>query len=412
MPTIDFDACPCSGKNMSTLVAPWILLTLYHHQGTHGYEIQKMILSQLQELDLGLNMTGLYRHLNLLEKRGVLTLVWDTDEPGPAKRGYHLTEAGKEGLWRWIGTLGLQLTLIGKFLDEANKVFPQAILPRLVMEQDNPDAARACRIWKEMKLNNTAYALGAFGLVPVAWQVVAVGITAWRNVPFPTPWTTGLRLIGALRGDIMVDHTLFRHAGDSLGRWIMAFGMAAAAGVAFGLIIGWWRPVEQLTMPVVHILQLVPGLAWIPVAILTFGVGEKATFFMIALTVFAPVVINVVSGVKQVDVMLLRAARMLGAGRSTLFFRVLLPGALPQIIAGLRVGLGNGWRFLVAAEMIVGTGTGLGYAIVQARWTLDYAAACVCIIVICLVGLATEHLVFLPLEKMTVERWGLVRGDL
>ena len=135
MTIIDFDECPCSGKNMSTLVAPWILLTLYHHAGTHGYEIQKLILSQLQELDLGLNMTGLYRHLNMLEKRGVLTSTWDTGEPGPARRKYYLTESGKECLWRWLGTLGIQLTLIGKFLDEAHRVFPQAVLPKVVMGQ-------------------------------------------------------------------------------------------------------------------------------------------------------------------------------------------------------------------------------------------------------------------------------------
>lgn len=138
MSIIDFDSCPCSGKNMSILVAPWILLTLYHHEGTHGYEIQKLILSRLQELDRGLNLTGLYRHLNLLEKRGVLTSTWDTGEPGPARRRYFLTESGKECLWRWLGTLGVQLTLIGKFLDEAHQVFPQAILPKVV-----PDSTAA-----------------------------------------------------------------------------------------------------------------------------------------------------------------------------------------------------------------------------------------------------------------------------
>ena len=140
MPIVDFEECPCSGKNMSTLVAPWILLTLYHHEGTHGYEIQRLILSRLQELDLGLNIAGLYRHLNMLEKRGVLTSTWDTGEPGPAKRKYYLTESGKECLWRWLGTLGTQLTLIGKFLDEAQRVFPQAVLPKVVMAQTDKEA--------------------------------------------------------------------------------------------------------------------------------------------------------------------------------------------------------------------------------------------------------------------------------
>jgi len=133
MKTIDFKACPCSGKNMSTLVAPWILLALYHHPGTHGYEIQKIILTQLLELELGFNLAGLYRHLNLLEKRGMLISTWETGNPGPAKRSYSLTAAGKECLWRWLGTLGIQLTLIGKFLHEAHRVFPKSVLPKVVM---------------------------------------------------------------------------------------------------------------------------------------------------------------------------------------------------------------------------------------------------------------------------------------
>jgi len=142
MSITDFEACPCSGKNMSTLVGPWILLTLYHHTGTHGYEIQKIILNRLQEMDLGLNMAGLYRHLNLLEKRGMLTSTWETGEPGPARRRYFLTEAGKECLWRWLGTLGVQLILIGKFLDEARLVFPQAVLPKVVMGKGSKKAMK------------------------------------------------------------------------------------------------------------------------------------------------------------------------------------------------------------------------------------------------------------------------------
>jgi ABC-type nitrate/sulfonate/bicarbonate transport system permease component len=272
---------------------------------------------------------------------------------------------------------------------------------------DKANVAAAAR----RKMRNLSFSLASFALVLAVWVLTAVVIAAWRRVPFPTPWLTASRLLGALGGDILMDHTLYRHTMDSLARWILAFLAASTSGVAFGLAGGWWRVVEKTIMPIVHILQLVPGLAWIPVAILLFGVGEKATFFMIAITAFAPVAINVVSGVKRVDVMYVRAARMLGAGRKVLFLRVLLPGALPHILSGLRIGLGNGWRVLVAAEMIVGTGTGLGYAIIQARWTLDYASAFVCIIVICLVGLGVERLVFSPLERKTVERWGLRHGE-
>jgi len=142
MTITDFKACPCSGKNMSTLVAPWILLALYHHPGTHGYEIQKIILGRLQKMELGLNMAGLYRHLNLLEKRGMLTSTWETGEPGPAKRQYSLTEAGKKCLWHWLNTLGAQLILIGKFLDEAHRVFPSAVLPKVVRGKGSKKAVK------------------------------------------------------------------------------------------------------------------------------------------------------------------------------------------------------------------------------------------------------------------------------
>jgi ABC-type nitrate/sulfonate/bicarbonate transport system permease component len=90
---------------------------------------------------------------------------------------------------------------------------------------------------------------------------------------------------------------------------------------------------------------------------------------------------------------------------------VLLPGALPQIISGLRVGLGNSWRVVVAAEMVVGTGSGLGYAIVQSRWSLDFTSAFVCIIVIAMIGLVVEQAVLKPLERRTIRRWGIHRRN-
>lgn len=133
MPIIDLDQCPCSGKNISTLVAPWILLTLHQNDGLHGYDIQKIILGKLQELGFGLNAGGLYRHLSLLEKRGVLTSQWDTSGTGPARHRFFLTQSGKECLWRWLSTLSAHATLIGKFMDEAQKVFSNAVLPKVTL---------------------------------------------------------------------------------------------------------------------------------------------------------------------------------------------------------------------------------------------------------------------------------------
>lgn len=102
-----------------------------------------------------------------------------------------------------------------------------------------------------------------------------------------------------------------------------------------------------------------------------------------------------------------RAGRMCGAGPLSLFVTVFLPGALPHLLSGLRIALGAAWRVLVAAEMIVGSGDGLGYAIIQSRWTMDYVSAFVCIAIIALFGLGLERLVLAPLERRTVRRWGL-----
>jgi DNA-binding PadR family transcriptional regulator len=128
---VDFKDCPCSGKNMSNLAAPWILLTLHRRDGLHGYELTKIVKGLMDELGIGLNITGLYRHLNQLEKRGMLVSEWDTRNKGPAKRNYYLTENGRKCLWRWIQTLSLQMSLIGTFFNHVKGVFPAAHLPKV-----------------------------------------------------------------------------------------------------------------------------------------------------------------------------------------------------------------------------------------------------------------------------------------
>ncbi len=256
-------------------------------------------------------------------------------------------------------------------------------------------------------VSNLAFTAGTVLLGGILWQIVAVIVSSARGVDFPTPVMTAGHLARLLTGEDLVDQSIYRHIEDSLRRWVTGFSLAAACGLAFGLAAGREGVFRRLTLPLVHCLQLVPGLAWIPVALLLFGISEKTTVFMIAVTAFPPVAINVLAGVKEVDATYLRAARMLGARGTTLVFRVLLPGALPHILSGLRVGLGNGWRVLLAAEMVVGTGTGLGYSIIQSRWTLDYISAFACLAVIMFIGLAVERLVFANLERWTIERWRL-----
>ena len=125
----NFDDCPCSGKNMSYFTAPWILLALYNHKRTHGYEIKKILKTYMEDLRISMNITGLYRHLKLMEQRGVVSSEWDTSDKGPAKRQYFLTERGKECLWQWMQTLYIQHELITRFFQKAGNVFPSSTLP-------------------------------------------------------------------------------------------------------------------------------------------------------------------------------------------------------------------------------------------------------------------------------------------
>ena len=132
--SVNFQDCPCSGKNMTYFSAPWILLTLYDHEGIHGYELKKVIKGYMEDLGISMNITGLYRHLRLMEKRGVVFSEWDTPDNGPAKRQYYLTESGDECLWRWMQTLHIQLELITRFLDKAGSVFPSPPLPKIQIQ--------------------------------------------------------------------------------------------------------------------------------------------------------------------------------------------------------------------------------------------------------------------------------------
>ncbi len=123
--------CPCAGKNMKPFVAPWILLTLIDYEGAHGYKIKKIMNRYTQDLGIPLNITGLYRHLNGLEQRGLLYSKWDSGGRGPAKRKYYLTESGKECLRYWMRTLSMQSLLIGRFFEQAKKVFPSTRMPTI-----------------------------------------------------------------------------------------------------------------------------------------------------------------------------------------------------------------------------------------------------------------------------------------
>jgi len=198
---------------------------------------------------------------------------------------------------------------------------------------------------------------------------------------------------------------LLKYIVASLYRVTWGFLVAVLVGVPFGLILGWFRPAYQAFNPLIQVLRPISPIAWIPLAILWFGVSDLAPIFLIFLASVFPITVSATAAVQNLQPVYLRAARNFGLGRAELFRRVILPGALPQILTGVRIALGVAWLVVVAAEMIA-VNSGLGYLIIDARNAgKRYDLVVAGMVVIGLIGLALD-LVVRRLEQFEEVNWG------
>jgi len=266
---------------------------------------------------------------------------------------------------------------------------------------------RAKKVLKVICINFVS--LGLFILI---WFLLSLYVNNIRGVPFPTPQDTFRQFYDfVFLGEKIYMMTIWDHFFDSIWRWVRGYTIAVILGIFIGFALGSSKILHDIIMPIVIILQLIPGLAWIPIALLLFGLSDSSTIFMIAMMGVTPIIINTSSGIQSTPKIYVRAAQMMGASRIRIFFQVMLPSSILPIINGLRIGLANAWRVLVAAEMIVGTGVGLGYIIIEARWSLNFTAAFVCIMIICIVGLIIEKFIFVVIEKWAMNMMGFTKGD-
>lgn len=227
--------------------------------------------------------------------------------------------------------------------------------------------------------------MGLLIVLLVLWQITSVYILDKRTaVLLPSPTSVAYAFY-----DLVVSGELFIHMRDSLRRELIAFVWALTA-IPLGIAMGWSQSVNDQLDPLIEVLRPVPPLAWIPLSILWFGIGDVQNQFIIFLGMFFPILLNTVSGVKNIEPNLVRAARCLGAGEGRVLKRVVLRAALPQIITGIRVGLGVGWMALVAAEL-VGANSGLGFLINDARTLLRTDIVVVGMITIGVVGLIIDR---------------------
>jgi NitT/TauT family transport system permease protein len=198
------------------------------------------------------------------------------------------------------------------------------------------------------------------------------------------------------------------HAIDTILRLAGGFALAAVGGVAIGIAMGRWRFAEDVFLPLVSIGAPIPGLAYAPLFLLWFGLGNFSAVLLVGFVSAFPIIINTWTGVKAVKEIWVRAAQAMGADDRRLFRHVILPGALPYILTGLRLGLAQAWRILVGVEMLAAVPWGLGWLIFGAREFLNTDVMLAGIVVIALIGLALEKLVFQRIENFTVVRWGMM----
>jgi NitT/TauT family transport system permease protein len=203
---------------------------------------------------------------------------------------------------------------------------------------------------------------------------------------------------------------MLRHATYTLARMLTGFALAVVIGLPLGILMGRLRAVEGFFLPLVSALMPIPSLAWVPVFILWFGLGDTVAVLVVCYAAMFPMVLNAWSGVRSVNQLWLRAAGAMGADETAVFWKVMLPGAAPFIISGLRQAFQRSWIAVVGAEMITSSDWGLGWVIYDAKEFLNADVMLASLAVIGAIGFAFERLVFGSLERATVLRWGMVRA--
>lgn len=221
-------------------------------------------------------------------------------------------------------------------------------------------------------------------VIVIIWQLV-VSFSDAHVAILPPPALTAKTFL-----ELVVSGELFVHVEASLRRVLVAWAIAALVAVPLGLAMGRYRFFERLMDPFVELFRPISPLAWIPLAILWFGIGETGKLFIIFIATFFPTLLNTVSGVKGVDPVLIRASQALGCdSESAIFRKIVLPAALPSIVVGLRISFGTGWAAIIAAELVAAQ-KGLGYLIADGMEILRSDLVLVGMVAIGVLGVAFD----------------------
>jgi NitT/TauT family transport system permease protein len=288
----------------------------------------------------------------------------------------------------------LSLWMRAQYRDAMSEIAP-VLSPNVVAAVKS--AARSEGRWRIVA--RTAF---PFLVAALAWEFTAqLGI-------FPRKLFPPLEEVASALARLTAAGILPHHVLDTLIRLLAGFALAAIAGVAVGFAMGRSRRAEDIFLPLISVGAPIPGLAYAPLFLLWFGLGNKSAVLLVGFVSAFPVIFNTWTGVKAVKEIWVRAAQAMGADNRRLLRHVILPGALPYILIGLRLGLAQAWRILVGVEMLAAVPWGLGWMIFGAREFLNTDVMLAGVAVIGVIGLALEKIVFQRIEQYTVVRWGMM----
>ncbi len=240
----------------------------------------------------------------------------------------------------------------------------------------------------KMKVKGIASSL-IFSLVGIA-AVLVIWIMGVKytevGLLLPTPMEVLERALHTMVNPIGRKYTLLMHLAVSLRRVLIGFSLSAGCGILLGISMGRFKMIEAIFKPLFEVVRPIPSVAWIPLAIVWFGIGETAKIFIIFMAGFVNITVNTYAGAKQVDENMMGVAYMLGANEIQAFFRVVIPSCIPYIFAGMHVGLSTCWMAVLAAEMVSST-EGIGWTITAGQENGDMTQIFVGIIAIAIVGL-------------------------
>lgn len=244
-------------------------------------------------------------------------------------------------------------------------------------------------------------------IIILIWEVVyKVGVETfhiWKSYTFPAPLAVGKTLI-----KLISDNTLGIAVVASMKRIFVGYFISAVIGITMGLIVVQFKYLDENLSPLILGLQTLPSICWLPFAILWFGLNESAIIFVITIGSTFAVAMALVSGIKNVNPLYVRAAKTMGASGFKIYWNVIIPAALPNVISGLKQGWSFAWRALMAGEMLSAT-KGLGQVLMIGRDLADISQVMAVMVVIIILGLLVDKIVFGRLEDSVRHKWGLDR---